>query len=122
MEAGRTTLGIPYLSNYPEQFSNVSILPVARPHLMSNFFGSVNKVDSHNKSRQLDIALEELWVTQCGWLCLCTTVAMGMKITNSWKQFGYRIKREHYDKFIGFREFSERLVMDCFSNTFTTDT
>ena len=36
---GRTTLGITYLSKYPDQFSNVSIRPVARPHIMSKFFG-----------------------------------------------------------------------------------
>ena len=41
-------LGIPYLSNYPDQLSNVSICPVASPHLMSKFFGLVNVVDSHN--------------------------------------------------------------------------
>ena len=55
--AESTTLGIPYLLKYPEQFSNVSILPVARPHLMSIFFGLVNELDSHNKSLQSDIAL-----------------------------------------------------------------
>ena len=46
--AGSTTLGIPYLLKYPDQFSNVSIRPVARPLLMSKFFGSVNELDSHN--------------------------------------------------------------------------
>ena len=34
---GVTTLGIPYLLKYPDQFSNVSILPVAHPLLVSNF-------------------------------------------------------------------------------------
>ena len=37
--AGRTKLGIPYLSKYPDQFYNVSICPVAHPLLMSKFFG-----------------------------------------------------------------------------------
>ena len=31
---GSTRTGIPYLSNYPEQFTNVAILPVARPLVM----------------------------------------------------------------------------------------
>ena len=61
--AGRTMLGITYLSKYPDQFSNVSIFPVATPHLMSKFFGLVNEVESHRKSSQSDIALEKLWVT-----------------------------------------------------------
>ena len=35
--AGSTKTGIPYLSKYTEQFTNVSIRPVARPVVMSNF-------------------------------------------------------------------------------------
>ena len=65
---GRTTLGIYYLSNYTEQFSNVSIRPVDHTLLMSKFFGSVNEVDSHNKSHQSDLVLEKFWVVQCGWI------------------------------------------------------
>ena len=60
--AGRTTLGIPHLLKYPDQFSNVSIRPFSRPLLVSKFFGSVNEVDSHNKSRQSDISLEKFWL------------------------------------------------------------
>ena len=33
--AGSTNTGIPYLSKYPDQFTNVSIRPVARPLVMS---------------------------------------------------------------------------------------
>ena len=32
--AGSTNTGIPYLSKYPDQFTNVSICPVARPLVM----------------------------------------------------------------------------------------
>ena len=56
--AGGTKAGLTYLSKYPDQFSNVSIRPVARPLVMYKFFGSVNEVDSHNKSRQSGLALE----------------------------------------------------------------
>ena len=81
----------------------------------------MNKFDSHNKSRQSDLALEKWWVTQCGWLWLFTTVAMGMTITNCWKLFSYVLKRDHYDKLIGIREFLERLSHDCFNNNFSYD-
>ena len=70
---------------------------------MSEFFGSVNEVDSHNKSRQSDLGLENYWVTQCGWLQLCTTVAVVMNINNLWKLFCYRVKRDHYYKLVGVR-------------------
>ena len=116
-----TTLGIPYLSNYPDQFSNVSIRPVARPLLMSKFFGLVNEVDSHNKSLQLDLALEKFWVTQCGWIRLFTTDAMGTMITSFWKLFRYGVKRDRYDKFISIRELSEQIAVVCFNNNFTTE-
>ena len=33
--AGSTKTGIPYLSKYPDQFTNVSIRPVSRPLVMS---------------------------------------------------------------------------------------
>ena len=71
--AGITTLGIPYLSNYPDQFSNVSICPVAHTLLMSKFFGFVNGVESQYKSRHSDLALEKFWVAQCCWPRLCNT-------------------------------------------------
>ena len=119
---GNTTLGITYLSKYPDQFYNVLICPVARPLLVSKFFGLVNKVDSYNKSRQSDVTLEKLWVTQCGWIRLFTTIAMGTTITNSWKLFCYGVKTDRYNKFIGIREFLERIAVGCFNNPFTTDT
>ena len=46
--------GIPYLSNHPYQFDNVNILPVYCTLVVYRFLGYVNKVDSHNKSRQYD--------------------------------------------------------------------
>ena len=99
---GTTKTGIYYLYKYPDQCTNVSIRPVARPLVMSKKY-AVNEVDSHNKLRQYDLALEKCWVTQCGWLWICTTVAMGMNITNCWKLFRYGVKRNHYDKLIGIR-------------------
>ena len=93
----RRILVIPYLSKYPNQFYNVSIRFVACPLLMCKFLGLVIDVGSHNKSRQLDLLLEKSWVTQCGWLRLCTTVDMGTTITNFSKLFLNGVKRDHYD-------------------------
>ena len=64
--SGSTKTCIPYLSKYPDQFTNVSIFPVARPLVMSKCFSAVNEVDSHKNSRQYDLALDKFWVTQCG--------------------------------------------------------
>ena len=92
-----TKTGIPYLSKYPDQFTNVYILLVAHPVIKSKK-SAVNEVDSHNKSRHYYLVLDKWWVTQYVWLWLCTTVAMGITITNFWKLFHYGVKRDHYDK------------------------
>ena len=46
---------------------------------------------------------------------------MGMTITNCWKLFRYGIKRDHYEKLIGIREFSERRAQDFFKYKFSSD-
>ena len=59
-------LGIPYLFNYPNQFSNVSIFPITCPLLVSKFSGLVNELDSHKNPGQSDLVLEKFLVTQWG--------------------------------------------------------
>ena len=56
--AGIKETGIPCLSKYPEQFTNVAIHPVSCPLVMSKK-SAVNEVYSHNKSRQSDLVLEK---------------------------------------------------------------
>ena len=53
---------------------------------------------------------------------LCKSVAMGMTITNCWKLFCCGVKRGHYHKLIGIREFSERISLDLFNNPFSSVT
>ena len=89
---------------------------------MSILFVSANEVDSHNKSRQSNLAPEKFWVTQCICIRLCTTVSMGMAITIWWKLFFCGVKRCHYEKLIDIREVLELLDIDCFNNTFSNDT
>ena len=61
---------------------------------MSKFFGLVNEVDSHNKSRHSYLALEKFRVTQFDWLRFCTTVGIGIKITNFWELFFCGVSRD----------------------------
>ena len=62
---------------------------------MSKFFGYVNEFDSHKNLRLYDLVLEKYWVTQRGWLRLCTTADMGMAITHCWKLFCYGVQRDN---------------------------
>ena len=85
---------------------------------MYKLFGSVNEVGVHNKSRLSDLALGKLWVTQCVWLRLYTTVDMGMNIHNLLKLYRYGVKIDHYENLIDIRGFLERLDLVWFINNF----
>ena len=79
-DSGRKKSSIPYLYKYPDHFSDVSTCFVPRPFVMYKFFGYFDEVNSHRKSRQSDLALENYWVTRCGCLCLCMTGYMVINI------------------------------------------
>ena len=74
---------------------------------MYKFFGYFNEVESHNKSRQSDLAPDNFWVTQFGFIRLCTTVSIGTTITDLWRLFLYGFKRDYYDKLISITELLE---------------
>ena len=50
-DAWITKKDLTYLYNYLKLFYNADIRPVARPLVMSKFFGSINEVYYHKKSR-----------------------------------------------------------------------
>ena len=89
---GRTNDDITHFYKNTEMFDNVYIQPVAHPQIVSKFYGSVSEIDPQNKSRQSYLALGEYWVTQCGWLRLCTTFYVVINITNIWKIFYYWVR------------------------------
>ena len=66
---------------------------------MSNLFGYVDEVDSHNKSRHSDLALEKFRVTRFVCLQLFKAVAMVMNVTNFWKLF-----------FVGLRDITIKIL------------
>ena len=61
--SGSTEPGDPYLSRFPGIYSNVSVRPIALPHLLGSYFNACNAIDNHNMMRQSDISLEKYWVT-----------------------------------------------------------
>ena len=46
--AGSTEPGDPYLSHFPEIFSNVSVRPVVRPQFIGSYFNACNAIVNHN--------------------------------------------------------------------------
>ena len=47
---------------------------------------------------------------------------MEMTNNNCCKLYIYGFKRNHYEKWIGIREFLGQTDLDCFNNPFSTDT
>ena len=65
--------------------------------------------------------MENLWVTQCGYIRLCTTLSIVITVTNFWKLFLHIFNREKYEILIGIRELSEHISHYCFKNTLSND-
>ena len=80
--SGSTEPGDPYLSPFPDIYSNVSVRPVVRPHLLGRYFNACNAIYNHNRWWQSDLSLDKYWVTQSGYFRLATTVTLGMGITD----------------------------------------
>ena len=61
--AESTKPGDPYLSNFLEIYSNVSVLPVVRPNFPGRYFNACNEIYNHNMMRKYDLGLLKYWVT-----------------------------------------------------------
>jgi hypothetical protein len=61
--SGSTTLGEPYHMKYTNSFRNVCARYVDRPQVISIFFASSNKINTHNQLYQDCLKLEKKWIT-----------------------------------------------------------
>jgi len=86
--AGTTTLGEPYHMKYTDSFGNVCTRYVDRPEVISNFFASSNKIDTHNQLRQDCLKLEKKWITQDPFFRLGTTF-VGINVTDAFLLANY---------------------------------
>ena len=73
----RSSLIFFFLGNY----SNVSICPVAFPHVIGRYLNDCNAIDNHKSMYQSDPSIDKYWVKQSGYFRLGTTVALVMGIT-----------------------------------------
>ena len=67
------------------------------------------------------LALEKYWVTQSGYFRLATIVALGMGITDGKLLFCRGFSETRAGKNISMREYKNRAVYYCFSNTLPAD-
>ena len=61
--AGSTEPGDPYLSRFPDIYSNVSVRPVVFPHLLGRYFNACNEIDNRNRMRKSDLLVDKYSVT-----------------------------------------------------------
>jgi hypothetical protein len=83
------------------------------------------KVDIHNKARQHDLAMEEIWLTHDCWFRLHTTLH-GILATNCWKLVRYHLSNSHNMKAVSINDscdvLAKRLIDNNLNNGVTTTT
>ena len=117
--AGCTEPGDPYLSCFPDIYSNVYVCPVFIPRFIGRYFNACNSIENQNRMWQSDIALEKYWLTQIIYFRLSNTVALGVGITDGEILFFHGISEDSMEKKKSTIEYSNSTVYDCFNNPFT---
>eukprot|EP00873_Tetraselmis_striata_P028533 jgi/Tetstr1/448797/TSEL_036031.t1 len=92
--AGGVHDGEPYVQRWADDLNNITTRHIPRPDVVSQYFARSPRVDNHNQSRQHDLMLEELWLTQDCWFRLHTTMA-GIHVTDCWKLAKHHLPRHH---------------------------
>ena len=57
--AGSTEPGDPYLSRFPDIYSNVSVHPVVHPYFLGKNFNTCNAIYNHNWMQQSYLVLDK---------------------------------------------------------------
>ena len=107
-----TELGDPYFSCLPDIYSNVSVCPVVRTHLLGRYFNACYVIGNSNMMWQQELLLDKYWMTQSGYSRPATTVELGMGITDGNLLFCHGISEESVDNIISTRDYNHRTVYD----------
>ena len=110
--SGSTEPGDPYLSRFPDIYSNVSVCPVVHPHLLGMYFNACNEIYNHNRMRQSDLLLENYCVTHGGYFRLAANLALGTGITDGKLLYCHGVAEGNKDKKISTLEYNIRTVHD----------
>jgi hypothetical protein len=116
--SGHTKPGKSYEAKWKDENGNSRSRLVPRPFVVSEYFNNCNKIDLHNQSRQHDLKLEKMWVTEDGYFRLVTTL-IGIGITDCWKGYRFHLKENHRHKKQSLRDFNAILAKDLLENSFT---
>ncbi len=115
---GSTSPGPPYRVTYTKENGEKIERDIAHLQVVTDYFHSAGAIDHHNHTRQGTLALEDKWVTRCGYNRIFTTF-VGITATDSWLLWQYNVKQElrgkkgkekHPNFNVGMPEFAERLT------------
>ena len=96
----------------PEIYSNVSVHPVVRPHLVGSYFNASDAIENHNRMQYYGIAPDKYWLTQRGYFRIKTTVELGIDITYRKLLFCHSISEESADNKNSTGDYNIRTVYD----------
>jgi hypothetical protein len=81
---------------------------MSQPHAVSNDFERSPRADNHNQSRQHELTMEAVWVTQDCWFRLATTLA-GTHVTDCWKLVKFHVSAYQSYSTLTTKDFAEIL-------------
>ena len=116
--AGSMKPSDPYIARWKDKHLNTTSKLVPRPDVIAKYFKHCNKVDTHNQSRQFDLALEKMWVTRCGYFRVNTTL-LGMCVVDAWKTYLHHTNFRHRHHNIPLMQFVGILTKDLLANSLT---
>jgi len=115
--AGHTQQGVSYEAKWKDQFNNTCTRYVPRPDIIAKYFQHSNVVDVGNQSRQFDLKLEKMWVTECGFFRNITTI-IAITITDCWKGYKHHLYSNHRHKNVTLASFGAILARHMIENDF----
>ena len=118
--AGNTEPGSPYEATWIDNNGNRSVRFIERPSVISCYFERSNKIDVSNQMRQFELRLEKIWVTNCGYFRLLTTL-IGCNVVDCWRGYRHHCRHQHRHKHIDLLDFTSLLAYDMLHNDITDD-
>jgi hypothetical protein len=113
-----TTAGEPYITKWPDEDGNVLSRAVERPAAPSRYFLTFNSADTHDRSRQHELALEAAWVGKdavAGKFRMLTSVE-GMTVVDTMLAVTAHSHPSHEVRSMSVKDFAERLAEELVDN------
>ena len=78
--------------------------------MLGRYFNAYSSIDSQNRIRYSDLAIEKYWVTQSGYFRLATTLAFGTGIKDGKLLYCHGVAEGNVERKISKLEYNNRTV------------